>query len=243
MSRVKKVNILIGIPAQDIVPTKFMLNLIGVLSYTKNHLKNVGEVNLAVKPGVRTDKNRNTILKEAIKKGDIDYIIWFDTDMIYPLDIICQYMRIDFDIIGCLYFKRPPPHDPVVFVKNKTSKAKPYNAIDPSSFEFENVYPVDAIGYGGMMVKMSVYEKLGKKKWTHYGKNYHLPFEAKDRLTHDLVFCQTCQDAGFKILAHGSVRAGHIAQKVITEDDYRFYRGIEPKKDKKPVKKKKIIKI
>lgn len=216
---------MIGIPAQDTVPTLFLLNLIQVISYTRKNVK--CELSVSAKSGVRTDRNRNVILKQAIERG-FDYVLWFDTDMIYPVDIIKQYLRVKkFDVIGCLYFKRPPPHDPVVFIKNKTSKTKPYNAIDPSSLEPENVYPVDALGYGGMMVKMEVYKKLGQKRWTHYGYNYHLPYEAEDRLTHDLVFCQDCKEAGYNILVHGSVRPGHIATKVITEDDYRIYHPVK----------------
>jgi len=219
-------NILIGIPAPDTVPTIFMFNLTNIIAYTKRNYKDLTDLVVATNSGVRTDRNRNYILKRAMAEN-IDYILWLDHDMIYPVDIICQYMRTKFDVIGCLYFKRPVPHDPVVFIKNKTNTKKPYNAISPSSLLPDNVYPVDAIGYGGMMVNMDVYKKLGQKRWTHYGSNYHLPYEAEDRGSHDMTFCEDCKAAGYKILVHGSVRAGHIVQKVITEDDYRFYHPVK----------------
>lgn len=242
-----RVNIVIGIPSQDTVPVKFMLNLIALISYTKANLDKVDDITLALKTGIRTDRNRNVILKETLEKGDVDYILWLDTDMIYPVDIIVRYLMIKggFDVIGCMYFKRVAPHDPVVYVRSKKEipgRDKLYNAVDPASFKFNNVYPVDGVGYGGMMVNMKVYDKLGDKKWTHYGKNHHLPFDAPDRLTHDLVFCQAVQKAGFKILVHGSIRAGHLALKTITEDDYRYHRGIKPKESKVIVKKK-VVKI
>ena len=70
---------------------------------------------------------------------------------------------------------------------------------------------------------MKVYYKLGQKKWTRYGKNYHLPYPAVDNLTHDFIFCRDVQKAGFKIELHGSIRPAHLGVKAVTEDMFYFY--------------------
>ena len=232
----KKISIAIAIPSPDRVPVEFAFDsLPGIISYTKNNLKQLGDLFITYQVGVRTDKNRNIMLKKIIERGGVDYVLWLDSDMIYPDDIICRYMEVDFDVIGCLYFKRPKPHDPVAFVNNPNNPKKPYYAIHPSNIKMGKWYPVDAIGYGGMMVSMKVYEKLEDKKWTKYGKNYHLPYSAEDNLTHDLIFCRDVKKAGFSIKLHGSIRPAHLGVKAITEELFYFY---HQKPEEKEVKVK-----
>jgi len=222
----KKVNILIGIPTPERVHVVFALdNLPLIIAYTKKNLKNLGNLFITHQTGIRTDRNRNIILRRVIEQKKVDYILWLDSDMLYPIDIICKYMQVKFDVMGCLYFKKPPPHDPVVYIRNKTSATKPFAALHPSGIKENTIYTVDGIGFGGMMVNMKVYEALGRKKWMHYGKNFHLPYDAKDRLTHDLQFCEDVQKAGFKIALHGSVRAGHITDTAIDEEMFNIRQG------------------
>jgi len=232
------VNIAIAIPTEEKVPIEFALDsLPGIISYTKKNLKGLGDLHLTYQAGVRTDKNRNIMLKRIIEKENIDYLLWLDSDMIYPDDIICKYMEQEFDVMGCLYFKRPKPHDPVAFMNNPNNPKKPFHAIHPSNIKLNTIYPVDALGYGGLMVNMKVYKALGQKKWTRYGKNYHLPYPTKNNITHDLVFCQDVKKAGFSIKLHGSIRPAHLGVKAITEETFYFYHE-KPEQKKVIVKKK-----
>lgn len=219
----KKVNIAICIPSSGKVDSAFALdNLPMIIAYTKKNLKNLGDLFLTYHEGVRTDRNRNVMLKRCLEREPkIDYILWLDEDMLYPHDIICKYMEEPFDIIGCLYFKRSEPYNPVGYVSGP-NPLKPYRNIIPHTIKEDEVIIVDGLGYGGMMVKMDVYRNMGEDKWTHYGKNFHLPYDTEDSLTHDLQFCKDAQKAGFKLLLHGGVRPGHISSYVVSEKD--FYR-------------------
>jgi hypothetical protein len=221
------VNILIGIPSSGSVNSSFALdNLPAIIAYTQKNRPDI-EIFLGYQCGVRTDRNRNIILQNAIEKGGIDYILWLDEDMLYPHDIIVRYLENEFDVIGCLYFKRSAPFEPVGYIKG-TNPIKPYLALDPSGIpKDQDVIEVDALGYGGMMVKMSVYEKMGDNKWTHYGPNYHLPFPCEGKLTHDIQFCKDAQEAGFAIKMHTKVRPGHIGERVVDEEDWKNPNGKE----------------
>lgn len=220
----KKINIGIGIPTPSVVDANFSLgNLQGIISYTREHLGDLGQIIVCYQAGVRTDRNRNIILEKFIKSSErglpIDYVLWLDADMLYPHDIICKYLDGDFDVMGCLYFKRAEPFAPVAYVKGR-NPLKPFKPVNPLEIEQDRVYEVDGLGYGGLMVNMKVYETLGDEKWTKYGSNFHLPGETIDHLTHDLTFCRTVQQYNFKVMLHGGVRPGHIADKVVTEKDW-----------------------
>jgi hypothetical protein len=139
--------------------------------------------------------------------------------MIYPVDIIDKLVKADKDIIGSVYYKRSEPFDPVVY-KDIGDLSKPYKPIDTHD-EPRIPLEVSGIGYGGMMVKREVYEKLGEDKWSSYGANFHIPTATTDKESHDLKFCQTAKKYGFKIWVHNGCNAYHIGVLPIGYKDFR----------------------
>lgn len=218
--------ILIAVPLPESVSNSFYSNLIEIISYTKKHLPGLEELSYSTKSGVRTDKNRNVLIDEALE-NNYDYILWLDADMVYPVDIIVKYFQQPFKIIGCVYFKRKYPYHPVLYV-NGTNPIKPYKMVDPTKLEPNKIYEVDGLGFGGVMVDTEVYRTMGGDKYMNYGLNYHLPYETTDQLTHDLVWCKKAKEYGYKIFVHTGVYAGHITERIITVDDF-----VKAKEDEK----------
>ena len=219
-------HILIALPTPENVHNEFAFgNLPQIVNHTKMMYPGV-KISFANKEGVRTDANRNSILKQAIEDGTVDYILWLDVDELYPKEIIQRYiddtqeLKQTIDVIGCLYFKRSYPYDPVAYTFSG-EHIKPYKTLLPSAVEADKIYEIDGLGYGGMMVSMRVYNKLGKKRWTNYGVNFHLPYEVEEHLTHDLVFCRDVKRMGMSVKLHGAVRPGHLATIPITIDHWK----------------------
>jgi glycosyltransferase involved in cell wall biosynthesis len=217
--------ILIGIPTPEYIYHDFALeNLPDIVSHTRKTHPD-WEIVITHQTGVRTDSNRNAILKEALE-GNFDYILWLDADMLYPPEILTAYFdaskELDqaIDVIGCLYFKRNHPYNPIAYVKSG-EVVKPFKTLLPSAISPDTLYEVDGVGYGGMMVNMKVYEKLGDKKWTRYGPNFHIPEEVEGKLTHDLQFCTDVKKAGMSVKLHGGVRPGHLAINPVDIEDWR----------------------
>lgn len=220
----------IGIPVPERVHPDFALHsLTNIISYTRKNLPEI-ELFIRYQGGVRTDRNRNIILQEFIDKK-MDYVLWLDADMVYPPEIIERYLELEklhgeMSVIGCLYFKRTDDHKPIGYVDSEDPE-RPYRPLMPQMIKPGKIYEVSGLGYGGMFVPMKIYGALGEKKWTRYGENFHNPNASSGNLTHDLVFCRDVKDAGFKIFLHGSIRPGHIGEKLITEDD--FYTNFPPR--------------
>lgn len=224
MKKLSDLKIGIGIPSPDTVNPDFAIgNLSEIVAYTKKHVTE--NVFIRFQRGVRTDKNRNAILKDFLEEK-VDFILWLDADMIFPADIAERYIvdhrnieKADFDVIGCLYFKRSHPYSPIGYVKSD-DPLHPFRPMLPQRIEKGKIYHCDGLGFGGMMVNARVYEGMGKSKWMVYGKNFHIPEEMKHQLTHDLEFCKEVAKRNFTIKLHGSVRPGHIGEMIITEKDY-----------------------
>lgn len=215
----------IGIPCPEIVHVDFALkNLPQIIAYTKSKFPDI-ELFIMDKQGVRTDSNRNSILKECLD-NDVDAILWLDADMIYPIDILEAFIKSRKDIIGTLYFKRSEPYDPIAYVKGDNPN-KPFKYINTTILPKNTIIEVDGLGFGGMFVNTEVYKKMGDEKWMTYGKNFHIPLDLPDKLSHDLVFCKKAQEYGFKLYLHTGVKAGHITNKLVTEDDWLNNRSKE----------------
>lgn len=210
-------NILIALPTPDQVSPSFAFgSLPDLIAYTKtNVLKDGDNLMIAYQQGVRTDRNRNELLKKALD-ADIDYILWLDTDMIYPKDMIEKFLAEKADVIGCLYFKRGYPFAPVAYYKGDNPN-RPYIPVDVRKTPEKAVLSVDGMGFGGLMVKMSVYRMLTEnERWHNYGGKYHIPYENDDALSHDLVFCKLLREKyNVDIKLHTGVEAGHLCEVVV----------------------------
>lgn len=225
--------IAIAVPAPENVPISFTNNLIGIITEAQK-TEGVERVDFHYSTGVRTDKNRNTLIQNILET-DATHILWLDADMIYPADILRQYVTLkpDLDIMGCLYFKRSYPFDPIAYVRNDNPE-KPFRWLDPrkvNEVDDKTVIEVDGLGFGGVLVKTDVYRKMGDNKWMNYGAGFHLPFKNKESLTHDLVFCQKAQEYGFKIYLHPRVRPKHLATMQIGEEQWLQAMKLEGKLD------------
>ena len=208
----------IGIPTPEYVHVDFALkNLPQIIFYTKSKFPDI-ELFIMDKGGVRTDSNRNSILKECLDEG-VEAILWLDSDMVYPINILEKYINADVDIVGSLYFKRSEPYEPIAYVKGDNPN-KPFSYVDVTALPKDQLVEVDGLGYGGLFVKTKVYEVMGDDKWTTYGTNFHIPLDLPDKLSHDLVFCRDAQKHGFKLYLHTGVKSGHISTKLVTEEDW-----------------------
>ena len=82
--------------------------------------------------------------------------------MLYPLNIVEKLLGAEKDIIGTIYYKRSAPYTPVVY-KFSGDPLLPYRPIDTPYIPKGKIVEVDGLGFGGMLVKTSVYETMEMK--------------------------------------------------------------------------------
>lgn len=234
------------IPCPQLVEPIFSIQCLHeILDYTKTHKKKI-EVGIFSKIGTRTDKTRNACVKEALEWG-ADWFLHLDADMIFPKDIIVEYLRFasnnKVDVIGCMYFKRDDGYAPIGYISSG-DPINPYRSVIPRNIREGEVYQVEGLGFGGMMVARHVYDKLGDKKWAVYGENFHIPDESlPNRETHDLVFCKSVKDAGMNIWLHGSIRPKHIGKLLVDEAYWNDHKKIDKEELVKIAIKQKVVVI
>lgn len=216
MEENKEHKVVIGIPTPTTVPYPFVLSLGALVAYS---MKQVGSDNLSLaismQNGVRTDRNRNVILQKFLD-SDYEWILWLDTDMAYPMDMLHRYLQQDKKVIGCLYFKRNEPHWPIAYGTNESENDDlfPYSPLNPLTFDPDKLWEVEAIGAGGLFMHRSVFEELDNP-WFKYDPYYHIPKDVRKEhglrgLSHDLEMCERIRDKGIQIFCDPKVRADHI---------------------------------
>lgn len=145
------------------------------------------------------DVNREDIAQASVDDS-CDWCLMIDTDMSYPAHLLDTLISRDKDVIGVPYYSpRWNPNtkqDDVVPIVYK-DVGDNYDAgwCRLKKIEQTQLFRLDAIGTGILLVKTKVFKKLEKPWFLIEGK--------KDNriVGEDLRFCLECQKAGFEVWA------------------------------------------
>lgn len=169
---------------------------------------------------------RHRLFFEALK-WDADYILWCDSDHIFPHDAINRLLSHGLDIVGCNYARRTMPGQPTAptsAVHERAGKAEQLCYTTKDKAEAGLVEKVDHMGLGLCLMRMSILEKLTEKAeadgFASFMPLFH--WEAKDggrgSVGEDVYFFKKCREAGLDVWCdHGlSWEVGHITKRVLT---------------------------
>lgn len=184
--------IMLGIPTLGTIETELAMRLIQWSHMYK--MKIFPTVNL-----VPVDNARNTIVAEFLR-GDDDYLLFVDDDIIPPLNAIEELIKMDVDIACPLCFCMKKDDNgfmvpmPVAF-RYVGDKCLPYYG--------QGSKEVD-VGTGGMiLIKRKVLEKMERP--------FYFTYNADGTLGHseDFIFFMNAQKRGFKTFVNYDLICGH----------------------------------
>lgn len=176
------------LPCRDIVHTSFAYDLARLTAYwSAKHISKGGALHLFTSQGTLIADQRQNLMLEALKVK-ADYVMWLDTDMRFPKDIVDRLHAHDKDVVACNYSTRRMPCKPVAFA-DSTCHNLVYTKSDSTGLE--EVY---AIGMGAMLERTSVYKKLGLP---FFSIGYSVG--ARDFYGEDVFHCHSLSKAGVKV--------------------------------------------
>ena len=195
---------LIAVPCMDQVAAPF--------AHSLACLQRVGEVMVSFQMGSLIYDARNNFSKMAISK-DVDYVLWLDSDMIFPEDLLAQmikHMEDGKDIVTGLYFRRRAPFSPVLFkeleVNEEGGHWKDFDEYPVNGDPFE----VAGCGFGCCMVRKSILVDVAL--------NYQTWFTPFKNFGEDLAFAIRARELGYKIWCDPKIKCGHVGQLVVNEE-------------------------
>lgn len=138
---------------------------------------------------------RNIGVTEALKRN-VDYILFLDSDMVFPHTLLESLLHTQRRVVGATYVKR---HLPTQFVHHETDDKQ-------APFLGEGVREVARLPTGAMLVKAEVFEAIGMP---YFRCDY---LEDGTELGEDYWFCDKVREAGYKVYLDADVSraVGHL---------------------------------
>lgn len=167
--------LVIGVPSGDMVHADFAMSLAILIANSKHDIM-IANVKTAL-----IQRSRHDIVKQALELG-ADKLLFLDSDMIFPADVIDRLVKSKKTIIGCNASTRTAPFKSLCKDKNG-------DLIDIAS---DKVEEVGYIGTGCLLIDMKVFYKIGEP--------YFNVIWGKDSfLSEDYNFSVVARELGFKI--------------------------------------------
>lgn len=191
--------IFMAIPVYQYPSPECIESVINAVSVTKNRF----DVTVKLISGYAVDQARTKAV-EVFMASDSDYLMFVDSDIILPGDVIDKFVEADKDAVTGIYHYKSlqVPNSVVYRVENNQFKAIPTAEIKPELFK------VTACGFGCILMS----RKLVRKVWE---QTNHVPFkfiQGKLDVSEDIYFCNEMEKAGFELWADGSVVCGHVGK-------------------------------
>lgn len=200
-------NIAICVPARDEVSTGFAhdLAIMSARFYGNAQAGTLFNVNFV--SGTLIADQRQKLVMMAIKQK-ADYVLFLDSDMRFPPNLLEHLMLHDKDIVACNYATRRLPVKTVAF--SDFAELKCVYSGDKTDLE-----EVDAVGMGAMLIKTEIFKKL-PLPWFSIS---YLP-SGNMYIGEDIYFCKLAQANGMKVYVDHdlSKQVKHIGVMEFTHD-------------------------
>lgn len=170
------------IPSRETVHVTFTQSLTALIK--RCALEGI-ETSVFFEIGSILPEQRN-LLAQAALKDQADYLLWLDTDMIVPSNLIKKLLSHKVDIVAANYSTKYKPRRSVAFLDDTD--------LDKRLEKTTGLHTVDAVGFGAILISKKVFEDL-KMPYFNFEYNYN-----KNTFTgEDIYFCKRARAAGYKI--------------------------------------------
>lgn len=199
---------LIAIPCMSTVPTGFMTALLS--------MDRPEDSMIAVTEGTLIHTARNILARQALE-GGFDRILWLDSDMRPPRDLmrrLSEHMDDDdsLQFVCGLYFKRRLPLEPAIYKRVEIRDRGIGKSEIYEDYPMDTLFQIAAAGFGAVMMTTRLYDKVAQR--VECGN----PFLPIENLGEDLAFCLRATAVGGKLYCDSSIKVPHIGYIDYTED-------------------------
>lgn len=227
------------IPVYGMVPFKFMVSLANLITHTlEAELRN--EQNEKIEVEIKTFSisssslcaSRHRLVSDAYLWG-ADFMLWMDSDHVFPADAFCRLWARSKDVVGCNYARRCDPTAPTACIT--TSDAKDLSVEEDQKHlvyttkdkaQADLVEPVSHMGFGLCLMRRQVIDRL-QLRAEELGNQTFLPLfvfepcqDYAGMIGEDVFFFRKLRDAGvIPYLDHRlSWQVGHITEAIVTNE-------------------------
>jgi len=153
----------------------------------------------------RSPAHGRNLLIRAAQENNCTHILFIDDDMAYTSDSLNKLLEDDKDVVSGLYLSRQYPHQPLVFdLADDDGSACPMYLLDKEP----RLRPIVAAGFGFLLCKTSVFDKL-EKPYVRLGELN------SEQWCDDIGFFNRLRKAGIQSYVDMEVLCGHMGTMII----------------------------
>lgn len=201
------------VPTKDMVYSHFSYSLSNMIKLTTQMEI---ETHLFFDSSTILINQRESLITQAIEVCS-EWVLWLDSDMMFPPTVLMRLLAHNEDIVGCNYMKRSPPFKTVAFTN--TSDWENWIPIQYSN----ELVDAEASGMGCVLMKTELFKELEKpyfeytydsttKNWD--GEDFTL-FKKFNKLGHTLKIDMNLSNEIYHIgtFAYGRSMSSNKAKK------------------------------
>ena len=189
-----KPNVIIAMPCTDEVCALTAQSVGGAIIGAKGVV-----TDLVMRQSCEIASSRTWLVNYALEQK-ATHLLFVDSDMTFPSDVIPKLLAHKKDIVGVKYHRRKFPLE-------ETHK--------PLKEDSEELFEAQYVGTGLMLIDLSIFNKEwqsdGKKTpWFNFGRDS----QGQLALGEDAWFCYTARDNGFSTWVDPTIKVGHVGHYV-----------------------------
>jgi hypothetical protein len=191
--------VVICVPTNGLVHAMFSFCLINAIRYTE--AQGIPVV-LEMDAGTVLSNQRQVLSDTATNTHMAEHIMWLDSDMTFPEDVIIRLLEHKKKVVCATYSKRVEPFHPTAFYN--------IDPVEPVNTEEHGLVPVRFAGMGCMLVNASVLDSIPSP---HYPLTWHAPSSTWHG--EDMGFCELLEKNDIKLFCDLDLsrEIGHLGQR------------------------------
>lgn len=139
---------------------------------------------------------------EYFLQSDCDSLLFLDSDMVPPADMLVKLIEHNKPIVSALAFRRVPNYEPCIFKTVEEGNSQIYHNYPKGLIE------VAGVGMACTLIKREVFEKVPQ------------PWFTPNKLGEDLAFCKRATETGIPIFCDTTLICGHVGTYEVMEAHY-----------------------
>ena len=130
---------------------------------------------------------RNNLIKKAMEVKS-DYVLWLDSDMMFPPTTALRLLEHNKDIVACNYMRRSKPLKTVAYTDLNN-----WDSWLPMEIQ-EDLVKVEGVGMGCMLMKLDTFDKLDKPYFEFKYKE-----DTEDYFGEDFILLSKLRELGYEV--------------------------------------------
>ena len=191
--------VVVCVPTNGMVHAMFTFCLVNAIRYTES--RGIPVV-LEMDAGTVLSNQRQVLSDTAVTAHAAEHVMWLDSDMTFPEDVIIRLLEHKKKVVCATYSKRVPPFHPTAFYN--------INPVEPVNTEDHGLVKIRYSGMGCMLVHASVFDSMPSP---HYPLSWHAPSSTWHG--EDMGFCELLESNSIKLFCDLDLsrEIGHLGQR------------------------------